>query len=224
MARSLSSLSIGVLALTVSGCGGGGTSGTPSTCTFSVQMTRHPGMFHGAGVVASGGSFSVDVTASPATCTVPTYTPDSWITIVSQAPDDPQTYNITASANTGATRRTGTAYVGFQALTVDQAGTGGSGCTFQLMPATASYTAAGGTGAFVLVASDARCGWDADRSATGEDWSSEPRPLRGVGTTGVVFDVRSSTAAPQPPLPRQAQMTVRDSAGTIAATQPYQQQ
>jgi hypothetical protein len=113
---------------------------------------------------------------------------------------------------------------GYQALTVDQAGTGGSGCTFQVIPASTASTTAGGTGAFVVVASDPRCGWDAERSASGEDWSSEPRPNRGVGTAGIVFDVRSSTAAPQPPLPRQAEIRVRDSAAAAAGAHQYNQQ
>lgn len=200
--------------------------GTPSNCTFAVQLAQHPGAgpFHGAGLPAGGGSYSVDVTVNPSTCAVPTSTPDSWIAITQEVPDRGLAYRITAAANTGAARRTGTAYVGFQPLTVDQAGTGGSGCTFQLIPASSAFTTAGGTGAFVIVASDQRCGWDAERSASGEDWSSEPRPNRGVGTTGIVFDVRSSTAAPQPPLPRQAEIRVRDSAAGAAGSHAYQQQ
>jgi hypothetical protein len=74
------------------------------------------------------------------------------------------------------------------------------------------------------VASDQRCGWSADRTATGEDWSGEPRPGRGVGTTGIVFDVRSGTAAPQPPLPRQAAIRVSDSANTLVGSHGYAQQ
>ena len=107
---------------------------------------------------------------------------------------------------------------------MDQAGTGGSGCTFQLIPASSNHTPSGGTGAFVIVASDTRCGWSADRTSTGEDWSGEPRPNRGVGTTGLVFDVRSATAAPQPPLPRQAEVRVRDSANAPVGSHAYAQQ
>ena len=46
----------------------------------------------------------------------------------------------------------------------------------------------------------------------------------GVGTTGIVFDVRSAASAPQPPLPRQAEIRVRDSAGAAAGAHQYQQQ
>ena len=137
---------------------------------------------------------------------------DSWITITQEVPDRAG-FRITAAANTGSARRTGTAFVGFQALTVDQAGTGGSGCTFQLIPPNSAFTATGGLGAFVVVPNDQRCGWRVDRTSTGEDWSTEASPIRGIGTAAIRFDVRSSTAAPQPPLPRQAEVRVTDSAG-----------
>ena len=223
MSKSSVLVSIAVIMVAIAGCT---PTGTPANCTYTVQLAQHPGAppFHGAGLPSGGGSYSVDVLVSPTTCPVPTSTPDSWITIAQEVPDRGLSYSITAAANTGGARRTGTAFVGYQALTVDQAGTGGSGCTFQLIPASSAHTTAGGTAAFVVVASDQRCGWDADRSATGEDWSSEPRPNRGVGTTGIVFDVRSASSAPQPPLPRQAEIRVRDSAGAAAGAHQYQQQ
>jgi hypothetical protein len=198
--------------------------GTPANCTFTVQLAQHPGMFHGAGVPAAGGDYSVDVIANPSTCQVPTQTPDSWITITQEVPDRGLGFRITAAANTGAGRRTGTAFVGYQALTVDQAGTGGSGCTFQLIPPNSAFTATGGLGAFVVVPNEQRCGWSVDRTSTGEDWSTEASPIRGVGTAAIRFDVRSSTTAPQPPLPRQAEIRVTDSAGALVGAHAYAQQ
>ena len=161
--------------------------------------------------------------ASPRSCEVPTSTPDSWITIEREIPDRGLGFRITAAANPGAARRTGTAYVGNHALTVDQAGTAGSGCTFVMNPAASSFDVAGGAGAFVIEASDARCGWSVDRSAYGEDWSSNPTPVRGVGTTRIAFSVRSAAAAPQVPLPRQAEMRVTDSANAAAGSHAYEQ-
>jgi hypothetical protein len=219
--RPLPHVLIAVFVLAISGCTPGG---TPSNCTFAVQLAQHPGTFHGAGAPAAGGDFSVDVLVNPSGCQVPTHTPDSWITITQEVPDRGLGFRITAAANPDAARRTGTAYVGYQALTVDQAGTGGAGCTFQLIPASSSFAAAGGTAAFVIVPSDARCGWSAERTSAGEDWSGEPRPHRGVGTTGIVFDVRSAATAPQPPLPRQAAIRVSDSANTLVGSHGYAQQ
>jgi len=220
MLRPFAFFSFAPFIVAVSSC----TTGTPTNCTFVVQLAQHTGMFHGAGVPAAGGDYSVDVVANPSSCQVPTQTADSWISITQEPPDRGLGFRITAAANTGSARRTGTAYVGYQALTVDQAGTGGSGCTFQVIPGNAAFTTAGGTGAFVIVASDQRCGWSANPTSTGEDWSTEPRPGRGVGTTGIVFDVRSATAAPQPPLPRQADIRVTDSANAAAGSHHYMQQ
>jgi hypothetical protein len=42
------------------------------------------------------------------------------------------------------------------------------------------------------LASDQKCGWRAEQTSTGEDWSNEPNPARGAGTTAVVFPVKSS--------------------------------
>src|SRR6185503_5854771 len=111
-----------------------------------------------------------------------------------------------------------------QPLIVDQAGTGGSSCTFQPIPASAQFTTAGSAAGFALVASDQKCGWRAEPTSTGEDWSTEPTPARGVGNTAVVFTVKSSASQPQPPLPRQAEVRVYDSAGTQAAAYSYSQQ
>jgi hypothetical protein len=223
MIRSSRFAVLAALAILAAGCT---PTGTPANCAYSVQLAQHPGVgpFHGAGAPSGGGSYSVDVIATPSTCPVPTSSSDPWITITQEVPDRGLTYQITAAANTGAARRTGTAHVGYQALTVDQAGTGGSGCTFQILPASTTHTTAAGLGAFVIVPSDQNCGWDADRSSSGEDWSGEPRPSRGVGTTGITFEIRSSSAAPQPPLPRQAEIRVRDSAAAPAGAHQYSQQ
>src|SRR5262245_25499299 len=197
----------------------------PTNCVYTVTLAQHPGvMFHGTGVPAGGGDYSVDVLVNPSTCQVPTYTPDSWITITQEVPDRGTGYRITAAANTGAARRTGTAYVAYQPLIVDQAGTGGSGCTFQLIPSSAPFTTSGGTAAFALVGGDEKSGGGAEQTSTAEDWWSEPSPARGAGRMAVVFRVKSSGPAPQPPLPRQAEVRVYDSAGTQTGTYSYSQQ
>jgi hypothetical protein len=196
-----------------------------TNCVYTVSLAQHPGvLFHGTGVPAAGGDYSVDVVANPSTCAVATYSADSWITITPEVPDRGTGYRITAGANTGTARRTGTAYVGYQPFIVDQAGTGGSGCTFQLIPSSAQFTTSGGRAAFALVASDQKCGWRAEQTSTGQDWSNQPNPDRGAGTTAVVFPVKPSASAPEPPVPRQAEVRVYDSAETQAASYSYSQQ
>src|SRR6185436_13423623 len=129
------------VAVTLAGLSWNCTPPPTSNCVYTVTLAQHPGaMFHGTGVAAGGGDFSVDVLVNPSTCQVPTYTPDSWITITQEIPDRGLGYRITAAANSGAAKRTGTAYVGYQALPVDQAGTGGSGCTFHLTAANSGFT------------------------------------------------------------------------------------
>jgi hypothetical protein len=59
-----------------------------TNCVDTVSLAHHPGvLFHGTGVPAGGGDYSVDVVANPTTCAVPTYTADSWITITQEVPD-----------------------------------------------------------------------------------------------------------------------------------------
>jgi hypothetical protein len=212
-----------VVALTLAGLSWNCT--PPPNCVYTVSLAQHPGVaFHGTGVPATGGDYSVDVLVNPSTCQVPTFTADPWVTIAQEPPDRGLGYRITAAANTAATRRSGMAYVGYQPLIVDQAGTGGSGCTFQLIPSSTQFTTAGATAAFAVVPSDQKCGWRAAPTSTGEDWSTEPNPGRGVGTTALVFTVRSSASQPQPPLPRQAEVRVYDSSGAQAGAYSYSQQ
>ena len=60
----------------------------PPNCVYTVSLAQHPGsMFHGTGVPAGGGDYSVDVLVNPSTCSVPTYTADPWITISQEVPD-----------------------------------------------------------------------------------------------------------------------------------------
>jgi hypothetical protein len=220
MVRSSANLGIAlVIAMSLSSCH---PTGTPANCTYTVQLAQHVGPFRGTGVPAGGGDFSVDVVKNPYSCPVPTYTSDSWITITQEVPDRGLGFRITAAANTGG-RRTGTGYVAYQALTVDQAGTSGSACTFQLIPASSSFTSAGGPAGFVVVPSDQHCGWKAERSASGEDWSDEPNVSRGLGTMGITFAVKAAGAS-QPSLPRQAEVRVMDSAGTTVGSFSYNQQ
>jgi len=91
----------------------------PANCVYTVQLAQHPGPFRGAGVPAGGGDYSVDVLVN--------------LRLVRFQPARPTLdHDCAGSAGSRlglphhrgrqhrAARRTGTAYVGYQALTVDQ--------------------------------------------------------------------------------------------------------
>ena len=102
-------------------------------CSYTVAPT-------GAPMIAAGGTFPVNVTTSQPNCSWTFQSNDPWITVGPDPDSTGQTGQgngrvlVTAAANTGAARRTGTATVAGKTTTVDQAGTGGSGCTFQVSP------------------------------------------------------------------------------------------
>jgi hypothetical protein len=217
-------LVVAALALATAGCQCPDCPPVPSeTCTYTAHLYQAGTPATGAGVPAAGGSFNVDLVVSAGTCPVYTHSPDAWITITHEPPDrGPHDYRITAAANPGA-RRTGLAYVGYQAVKVDQAGTTGSECTFTVFPATARAGAAGGRMTATVVPSDENCGWTLERfPASAEDVISEPSPRYGLGTRTVSYVVRSD--ATPPPLPRDGSFRVRDTAGAEAATHTVTQQ
>jgi hypothetical protein len=127
--------------------------------------------------------------------------------------------------NPDATRRTGTATVARQTITVDQAGTGGSGCTFEVSPTESTFTGGGaGTGEFTITASAPDCGWTASRDSNLEDTvsmtsggSGGPDDRYGVGSSVIRYIVRAQS--PTSPWPSGGgNITVRDAALQTAAT------
>lgn len=211
------------LAMLTAGCTCPECPPSPSaTCTYTGHLYMAGTPATGAGVPAGGGSFNVDLVVSAGVCPVHTHSPDAWITITHEPPDrGPHDYRITAAANPGA-RRSGVAYIGYQAVKVDQAGTTGSDCSFSVFPETAQAGAAGGTMQATVVPSDQNCGWRIERPFSSEDVISQPAPYYGLGTRTVSYTVRSS--ATPPPLPRQGIFRVQDSAGVVAATHTLTQQ
>ncbi len=212
-----------LLSVASAGCNCPDCPATPSsTCTYTAHLYMAGTPAPGAGVPAAGGNVNVDLVVSAGVCPVFTHSPDPWITITHEIPDrGPHDYKITAAANAGA-RRTGVAFIGYQAVKVDQAGTNGSACTFTVAPAAAQAGAAGGTMKATIIPSDESCGWRIDRPFSSEDVISQPAPYYGLGTRTVSYTVRSS--ATPPPLPRQGTFQVKDTAGVVAATHTLSQQ
>jgi hypothetical protein len=196
----------------------------PPTCTYVAAPTGMP-------MVTAGGTFPVNVTTA-ANCSWTFQGNDPWITV---GPDPDSTgpagsgngrVLVTAAANAGAARRTGTATIATQTITIDQAGTGGSGCTFQVSPPELTFTGgAAGTGQFTITASAAACGWRASRSSNLEDTvnltsggaggGAEDR--FGLGSATIVYQVKANS--PTSPWPAGGgDIVVHDSAQQGAAT------
>src|SRR5439155_10879523 len=128
-------------------------------CTYTAVPDGTP-------MSASGGAIPVNVTTSQTSCTWTYQSNAPWITVGPDPDSTGQTGTgngrvlVTAASNTGTSRRTDTATVAGKTVTVDQAGTGGSGCTFQVSPTELTFTGgAAGTGQFTITASAQNCGW-----------------------------------------------------------------
>lgn len=196
---------------------------TPS-CTYAVVPTATP-------MTAAGSNILLNVTTGP-TCTWTYAGNDPWITVTPDADNTGQTGTgngrvvLSAAANTGASHRTGTATVATQSITVDQAGTAGSGCTFQVSPTGQTFTGGtAGTGQFTVTASAPNCGWTAARSSNLEDTvdltgggNGGGREDRfGVGSSTITYQVKA--LSPTSPWPSGGgDIKLSDSAQQVAAT------
>jgi hypothetical protein len=192
-------------------------------CSYDVTPTGSP-------MIAAGGNVLVRVTTT-ASCTW-TYTGNApWLTL-GPDPDNtggaPGTGNgsviLTVAANAAATRRAGAATVAGKTIAVDQAGTGGSGCTFQVSPTEQTFSGGGASsGQFTITPSAADCGWTATRSSQLEDTvnltsggngrGNEER--FGIGSATIGYDVKAKSAT-SPWI--NGSILVRDSAQQSATT------
>jgi hypothetical protein len=196
-----------IVVLSVSACGGGPGPG----CFYSLSLD-------GRGVPATGGNVQVQVEA-PAGCTWAFQGNDPWISVAgAPAPATSGSGNgavvVTAAANAGG-RRAGTATVGFQRVTIDQAGTDGAGsCTFQIFPLPANIGPAGGLGAFAVVPNAPDCSWWVEARTPDDDWiDGDFHQDIGVGVSP--YQVAPSTVLPSLPLPRTGRLGLRNSANAL---------
>jgi hypothetical protein len=188
-------LAIVSVALTSVGC-----EGTPSPlCLYTLSLS-------GAPSISAGGARRINVTTDSA-CTWSFQSNDPWLT-VGPDPDNtggpPGTGNgaleVQIAANNGV-RRVGTLTVAMQTITIDQAGSNGSECAFQVVPPTSTYTSGfATTGSFTVVPSDAKCGWTVTRGAVLEDTvtmtaggSGSTDQRFGVGQAVIVYQVKADT-------------------------------
>jgi hypothetical protein len=191
-----------------------------SSCTFAVSVT-------GTGEPAGGGNAAVRVTA-PQGCLWTFQGNAPWITVGPDADGAPNgngngTVVLQVAPNTDV-RRTGTATVAYQTIQVDQAGTNGSTCSFEVFPPSIQAAATGGPGQFTVIPSAPDCGWSVDQSASTEDWVSGFVTMNAVGTRTLPYSIKACTAAGRPPCPTNGTLIVRDTAGQQGAALSISQQ
>jgi uncharacterized repeat protein (TIGR02543 family) len=168
-----------------------------SGCSFTIspQSASHP---------ASGGTGSVNVTASDSACSWTATNNASWITITSGSSGTGSgTVEYSVAENTG-TAHSGTMTIAGNTFTVIQE----SGCTYSILPASASYTAPGGTGSISVTASDSACAWTATNNA---DWITITSGASGTGS-GTVGYSASENSGPA----RSGTITIAGSTFTVS--------
>jgi hypothetical protein len=165
-------------------------------CTFSINPTQES-------IPAAGGGGRVTVTA-PDGCAWTASSNASWLTITSGASGSGGgTVQYTAAATSGPSR-SGTLTVAGQTLTVNQ----GQGCSFALVPASATVPNAGGQTSFDVQAASG-CGWTAASQAP---WITIASGGTGTGNGTVQLAVAANSAGS-----RTGNVTVADK--TFAVTQ-----
>ena len=140
-------------------------------------------------VGAAGSTGTVDVTSN-AGCTWTAVSNDSWITVTSGSSGGGNgTVSFTVAANTGEAR-SGTITIAGNTFTVNQA----SDCSFDISPSNQDFTAAGGTGSFVLTASNSSCSWTATAS---DNWIMITSSTTGSGSSTINFSVAANSGSPR---------------------------
>lgn len=187
---------VGALAaMLASGC-----NNNPSgSCTYRLSLT-------GAPAPASGAGYGISVATDPG-CSWTFQSNDPWLAL---GPNSDSTggppgsgsgaLELQIAANTGV-RRVGTLTIASQTVTIDQAGTNGSQCSFLVTPAEQTYTGGNAsTGGFIVLPTPLNCGWSVTRGAVLEDTvrlvsgGSGAADLRyGVGLAQITYEVKADS-------------------------------
>jgi hypothetical protein len=140
-------------------------------------------------VTDTGGSGSVAVTASAATCAWTATANVGWLTLSSGASGTGNgTVAFTVAVNTGAAR-SGTLTIGGQTFTVSQ-NAPPPPCSFGIAPTSQNVSRSGGSGSIAVTASAPSCAWTA---TAGAPWLTITSGASGTGNGTVGF---SATANP----------------------------
>ncbi|HEX8197861.1 MAG TPA: BACON domain-containing carbohydrate-binding protein [Pyrinomonadaceae bacterium] len=136
---------------------------------------------------ASGGNGNLSVTTASG-CTWTAATNENWITLTSgQTGNGSGTVGFSVAGNSGPAR-TGTISVGDRTLTVTQI----SGCAFTVTPNSQLFASSGGTGNFLLNASDSSCSWQVTYNV---DWIWGFQVTSGNGSRSFSFSVGPNAGA-----------------------------
>jgi hypothetical protein len=153
----------------------------PPTCSYTIQ----PG---GQTMPAAGGAGTIDVTATPNTCSWTAVSNAAWITIAagaSGAGNGRVTFN--AAANSSGSR-TGTVSVAGQTFTLSQAAVS---CSYAINPASDAFAAAGGTST-IAVSTGGSCAWT---SASNAAWITIASGATGSGPGSVKLTIAPNSGA-----------------------------
>ncbi|MEK6406223.1 MAG: SBBP repeat-containing protein [Acidobacteriota bacterium] len=149
-----------------------------SGCTFSIDHAS-------SNFASAGGTDTVAVTASNASCNWAAFKSDAWITITSGSSGTGNgTVAFSVAINNGAAR-TGIMTIAGQTFTVNQA----SGCTFLIDHTSKSFTSQGGTDTVAVSTSDASCAWTASRN---DNWITISSGSIGSGNGTVGYSVAAN--------------------------------
>jgi hypothetical protein len=144
-----------------------------SGCTYTLSAPS-------ASATAAGGTASVTVTPSNASCTWAASSNSAFLTGVTASGTGTGTVSYTVGANTSVAR-SGTLTIAGQTFTVNQA----SGCTFTVSPTSLTPSAAAGSGSLTITASNAACPW----TATNNDSWLAVSPASGTGSGTATYNV-----------------------------------
>jgi len=133
----------------------------------------------------SGGSGSIVITASDASCVWTATSGASWVTLGATSGTGTGTLGYQVGSNGSTDSRSTTVSVGGQSHVVSQSGRSAAPCTFEISPAGATLGDAGGTGTFAVIAPDG-CGWTATSSAP---WVVLTGGTSGSGNGTVAFSL-----------------------------------
>jgi hypothetical protein len=175
------------------------------TCSYTIGATA---AFFGR----EGGSGSVTVTPSAASCAWTASSNAQFLTITSGA-SGTGTGSVGYSVGTLGTTTTGTRMamltIGGQTLTMTQSAADLSGCSFSLSSTSATFPLLGGTGTVTATPSPATCAWTA---VSGAPFIAVTAGAAGTGARAVTYTVSSASAA------RAGTMTIAGRTFTVTQT------